>query len=372
MRMRGIILLPVLSVALWGSGVPGTTGNQWNPGAAAAYLDQRIEWWMNWPGAARDHGTFCVSCHTALAYVLARPFLRSTSEPAGISAGEQRCLDNVTKRVRLWNEVRPYYGGSSSGLSRGTEAVLNAVILAKHDCDTGALTADTRTALSNMWDLQLTAGSAKGAWQWIQFNNEPWEAHDSQYYGAAMASLAVGMTPSSYRDVPELQERLTSLRQYLQREFAGQSLANQTVALWASAKWPDLLTAAERNALIRALFENQQRDGGWSISSLVWSSRDWSLKTLIKLYAHSEATPLNPKSDGYATGLVTLALEQCGVSSHDMHIKQARAWLVAHQNKNDGRWPAYSVNGKRDHAYGEGLFMDDAATAFAVMALATK
>ena len=29
----------------------------WSPKAAAAYLDQRAEWWMGWEGAARDHGT---------------------------------------------------------------------------------------------------------------------------------------------------------------------------------------------------------------------------------------------------------------------------------------------------------------------------
>ena len=32
----------------------------WSPKAAAAYLDQRADWWMGWQGAARDHGTFCV------------------------------------------------------------------------------------------------------------------------------------------------------------------------------------------------------------------------------------------------------------------------------------------------------------------------
>ena len=42
----------------------------WNRKAAAAYLDQRATWWTTWPNAQRDHGTFCVSCHTALPYAL--------------------------------------------------------------------------------------------------------------------------------------------------------------------------------------------------------------------------------------------------------------------------------------------------------------
>ena len=34
--------------------------------AAAAYLDGRLTWWIGWPSAARDHETFCISCHTVL------------------------------------------------------------------------------------------------------------------------------------------------------------------------------------------------------------------------------------------------------------------------------------------------------------------
>ena len=40
----------------------------WSPQAAAAYLDGRADWWASWPQAARDHGTFCISCHTAATY----------------------------------------------------------------------------------------------------------------------------------------------------------------------------------------------------------------------------------------------------------------------------------------------------------------
>ena len=38
----------------------------WDPKAAATYLDYREGWWAEWTGSTRDHGTFCVSCHTAL------------------------------------------------------------------------------------------------------------------------------------------------------------------------------------------------------------------------------------------------------------------------------------------------------------------
>jgi hypothetical protein len=41
--------------------------------AAAVYLDKRLDWWVHWPSAARNHDTSCVSCHTVLPYALARP-----------------------------------------------------------------------------------------------------------------------------------------------------------------------------------------------------------------------------------------------------------------------------------------------------------
>lgn len=64
---------------------------------------------MQWPSAARDHGTFCVSCHTAAPYALARPALRRALGESGPSANEVRLLDNITYRVRQWKEVEPFY-----------------------------------------------------------------------------------------------------------------------------------------------------------------------------------------------------------------------------------------------------------------------
>ena len=171
----------------------------WNRGAAAAYLDQRAAWWMGWPRAARDHETFCVSCHTAVPYALARPALRTSLAEDMPSVNERRLLENVTKRVRLWKDVEPFYsdtrGAYKSTESRGTESILNALILASYDARREKMSDDTRAALKNMWALQETTGDAKGAWPWLRFGNEPWEANDSQFYGAALAAIAVGIAP---------------------------------------------------------------------------------------------------------------------------------------------------------------------------------
>jgi squalene-hopene/tetraprenyl-beta-curcumene cyclase len=114
-------------------------------------------------------------------------------------------LDNVTTRVRLWKEVAPFYTDADRGAyktveSRDTESVLNALILAS--AQNGQLTADTRTAFDNMWAEQQTTGDKKGAWLWLRFNNEPWEADDSDFYGATLAAVAIGSAPGIIAPCP--------------------------------------------------------------------------------------------------------------------------------------------------------------------------
>src|SRR2546427_6073395 len=87
----------------------------WDQKAAAAYLDQRAGWWIEWPKAARDHETICVSCHTAVPYVLSRPALRKALAEKVPSANERRLLDSVTKRGRLWKEVAPFSSDADRG-----------------------------------------------------------------------------------------------------------------------------------------------------------------------------------------------------------------------------------------------------------------
>ena len=335
----------------------------WNSKGAAAYLDQRSSWWITWQPAARDHNTFCISCHTALPYALGRPALRAALSEQGPSANERQLLDNVKKRVRLWSEVLPFYNDEKNGApktaeARGTEVVLNALILASYDAREGTLGEDARLALDNMWGLQLKKGDKKGAWNWLNFHNEPWEADDSQFWGATLGALAVGNTPKDYRSTAAVKENLKSLYEYLQSEQAGQSLVNRTFLLWASTKLPDLLTSQQQKSIIDELLGKQQADGGWSTTSIV-----------ISTWKRRDGTPLETKSDGYGTGLVSYILERAGVPRTDSHLKKSLTWLAQNQEKAEGQWLATSMNKQRDPASDAGRFMSDAATAYAVLAL---
>ena len=340
------------------------TANSWDQKAAAVYLDQRAGWWMEWPKAARDHETFCVSCHTAVPYALSRPTLRQGLAEEAPSANERRLLDNVTKRVRLWKEVAPFYSDADRGVyktaeSRGTESVLNALILASNDAQSGRLSNDTLTALDNMWAEQQTTGDRAGAWSWLRFANEPWEADDSDFYGAALAAVAAGTAPENYRARPEIQHNIKMLSEYLSGKCAAQTTINRAALLWASAKLPGVLDAQQQQAIIDEVRSKQQADGGWSLPSLVGG------------WKRADGTPQETQSDGYATGFVTFVLQQAGISQEDARLQHGLAWLRANQNKTEGFWLSHSLNKNEAHHLSPGTarFMNDAATAYAVLAL---
>jgi squalene-hopene/tetraprenyl-beta-curcumene cyclase len=265
-------------------------------------------------------------------------------------------LADVKKRVSMWSEVEPFYQDSPERAmgARNSEAVLNALILASYDARGKGLTETTKKAFEEAWALQLTTGKDAGSWVWLNFHNAPWEGEESPYQGAAFAALAAGLAGNEFMQDAKNKPRLELLRGYLLREYLEQPLANKTMLLWASTRLPGLMSRSQMEALTRELFALQQTDGGWSLSSLgSWTRRD--------------GTPQEAKSDGYATGLVLLAMK--GNGSEDKRLGRAAEWLRQNQDHASGAWTAYSLNKKRDPDSDAGKFMSDAATAYAALGL---
>ncbi len=359
------VLLSTIGASLvLAAGKSPTDSPKWDRQAAERYLDDREVWWQGWDRTQKDHGTYCISCHTQAPYGLARPVLRKDLGEPDPAGAERAMLASIEKRVRLWKEVQPFYLDAKSGPgkeveSRNAESVLNALILGSYDKGTGRLSETARMAFANAWALQSHSGPVAGAWVWQNFHYTPWESPESEYHGAALMAEAVGSAPGGYSRDPAIAPNLAELRSYLHSQYDAQPLLNKIVVLWASAHLPDLLTGEQREQLIGEIDQLQREDGGWSLADLgTWHRVD--------------NTALVTRSDGYATGLIVLTLEENRSRNAAAAIDRGRGWLIANQDKSTGAWPGWSLNKDRDPKSAAGPFMSDAATAYAVLALEAR
>jgi squalene-hopene/tetraprenyl-beta-curcumene cyclase len=347
----------------------------WNKTAAREYLDRRGEEWFKFGGAYRGQGatkTSCVSCHSLLSYALARPVLRRISDEKKPNEMEAKVLEQVKTRVSNWDQLdsEPYqlmydFDHAKKTQSRGTEAVLNALVLSLEDRSAGRKepSAITEKAISILWTTQVKEGPNKGSWEWLNFGLEPWESAGGQFMGATLAAVAIGTArESGYSpNDADAKERLSALGDYLKKNYAAQNLHNRAFMLWASAKIDGLLTREQKEKVIAQLLEKQLPDGGFSLGSLGSFARK-DVKDNIKT------------SDGYATGLVLHVLKVAGVPKEEGKVQKGLSWLRTNQDKT-GAWRTASVNKNRAPESSDpgkaniGKFMWDAATAYAVMAL---
>ncbi len=329
----------------------------------AKYLDSKQSHWFEWSSSKRGN-TRCIACHTNLTYTIVRHDLAKFTGSDDLAVYNNKLLTNAKKRIENWDTIRVFYGGRKKAQSRGTEAIMNALILAKHDraSKREKISAATKQAFDILWKHQIPSGDAAGGWHWLDFGLEPWESADGAYYGAAIAAIAIGTAPG-YVNHNEIKPNLAALKKYLLKpygsELAGNpklSLYNRAYLLWASSELSGLLNQNQKSALHQKLFAKQNADGGWSLPSLgKWKRLD--------------GTPQSKKSDGYATGLVVYAMLRSGVKKDNEKMKQAIAWLAKHQNA-DGSWTGISVNKDRTNAREPvKSFFTHAATAMSALAL---
>jgi squalene-hopene/tetraprenyl-beta-curcumene cyclase len=327
-------------------------GQDWNPQLAAQYLDSRQAEWFTWPEASTPEGP-CISCHTSMTYLLARPALRRALGEVEPTRYERGLVDGLRARV---GKKSPEKLASDPSAPLAAEAVFSALFLAMEPNDESILTAETKQAFDQLWSLQILDGKAKGAWPWFSFDLDPWETPDSTFYGATLAALAVGFTPSEYRDRTDVRDHLHPLTEYMQREQQAQPLHNRLTWLWASSKFPSATAESARQSIIRQILQKQQADGGWTIDSL----GPWR--------PHAQAPP-SAGSNSYATGFVAFVLQQSGVGRSHPALSRALEWLRSHQDQQFGYWPADSMNKRYPTGSMPARFMQDAATAFAALAL---
>jgi squalene-hopene/tetraprenyl-beta-curcumene cyclase len=379
--LAGALLVLVSALVLRTGHAPLRAAERWDQAAAAAYLDARMDaWWAKAKTLKTGAGDAkCLSCHTALPYALARPALRIAMGESAPTPHEERILATVRQRVQHVASEQPYYDHTEAKKveSRGVEAVLNAVVLTQYDTlgRSGMGSEATRAAIARLWEVQRP----DGAWDWLNFGLEPYEANDSGFYGATLAAIAAGTSAGQHASrEAKGQAGLERLRGYIRGSVASQRLFGQSWALLASARMPGLLDAAQRDAIVRNLERAQRADGGWSMADL----GPWRWTRAEAPYAPPGTTDpaLLTASDGYATGLVVHAMRESGVAADRSAIAKGLSWLRANQRslRSDdpawAPWRAHSLNFDREHGGEKGepwrrLFMSDLATAFAVLAL---
>jgi len=317
---------------------------EWDPALTARYLDARQKEWFAWKTAQSADGP-CVSCHTGMTYLLARPMLRRVlHEP-----------EPTTFETGLLDRLRTKMGKPAEGSLGTVEAVLGAMFFSRDDART-AMSSHARTSFERLWELQEDAGPGRGGWQWYEANLDPWENPESGYYGAALVALALGQAPEAYRQEPTNRSHAASLVAYLANPPAPPRLHDRLALLWASSTTPALLSTPARSALVTEVFARQAPDGGWTLDSL----GPWM--------AHPDAPPV-AGSHAYATAYTAFVLRRAGVPASHPGLAKALDWLQAHQDPATGAWPAVSMNKRYPDGSMPSLFMQDAATGFAAMAL---
>jgi squalene-hopene/tetraprenyl-beta-curcumene cyclase len=379
--LAGALVVLISALVLRAGQAPVRAAEGWDRAAAAAYLDARMDvWWAKAKTLKTASGdTKCLSCHTVIPYALARPALRIAMGQSAPTPHEERILATVRQRVQHAATQQPYYDHTEAKKveSRGVEAVLNAVVLTQYDTlgRSGMGSEASRAAMARLWEVQRP----DGAWDWLNFGLEPYEANDAVYYGATLAALAAGTSAGQYasREGPG-KAGLERLRGYLTTNVASQRLFNKAWALVAASRLSGVLDDAQKDAIVRELEQAQRADGGWSMADL----GPWRWTKADAPYAPPGTTDatLLAASDGYATGLAVYAMKHSGLGRPRPGHAKGIAWLTANQKAGNiedpawAPWRAHSLNFDREHGGEKGepwrrLFMSDLATALAVLAL---
>jgi hypothetical protein len=96
---------------------------------------------------------------------------------------------------------------------------------------------------------------------------------------------------------------------------------NRVFLLWASIKLPGLIQPEQQSTVVNEVLSNQQVDGGWRPASLTWRWTGWNLHGFVNMLLREDGTPMDSNSDGVATGLATLALQEADAPRDNVQFK---------------------------------------------------
>lgn len=291
---------------------------------AARYLDAAS---LHWQKSKK-----CVTCHTNMGYMLARPALRG----AQADSGEVRAFFEQTVTTK-WAESPPQPAWS---------VVVSAGLTVNDLQTSGRLHPTTRKALETMWTLQRD----DGGWNWPMCGWPPMES--DEHYGVTLAALATGLAPEDYQRTEAAARGLGRLRQFLASHPAP-SLHHRAMIAWASVRVDGLMDPADRAQVLDELLALQRPDGGWSTPALV-AHKDFQRKDGKP---HDTTT-----SDAYATGFVIVVARELGRPADDERVRRGLAWIKSHQ-RTSGKW--FTRSPAKDSRH----YLSNFGTAFAVLAL---
>jgi squalene-hopene/tetraprenyl-beta-curcumene cyclase len=270
---------------------------------AAQYLDRSA---LNWQKTKN-----CVTCHTNLFYMIARPALSSIQK----DSGEVRSFYEDYRKVR-WQKTGPKEADGFWPIVVGTGLAMNDLQT------TGKLSDVARDVLDIMWTVQRE----DGGWNWPHCDYAPMEIDD--HYGVTVAALTTGIAADGYAQTPQALAGLEKLRSYFKNN-PPKSLHHRAMLAWCSVRIEGIATDEQRKQTLNELLRLQLVDGGWSTSGFL---TDW------KGLARDDGEPLDTKtSDGYGTGLVIVIARELGLSADDARLQRGIQWIRSNQRES-GKW----------------------------------
>ncbi len=295
---------------------------------AARYLDIAS---LNWQKA-----NGCVTCHTNMSYLMARPALTHALADSG----------DVRKFFESYYQERWDQGKNSPTL--GYNPVVVATGLSFNDAMTsGQLSNTTRKTLDTMWSTQRN----DGGWNWAKCGWAPMEIDD--HYGVTLALLAAGIAPGNYASSNAARAGIAKSKRYLAMN-PPPSLHHRLMIAWASIHVEELMSENDRQLILKKLLGMQRPDGGWSTPAFLSDWKDFKRKDKKP---HDVNT-----SDAYGTGLAIIIARELGTPASDANLRKGISWLKRNQRES-GKWftPSPTKNSRN--------YFTNYGTSFAVLAL---